>query len=45
MRVASTRLLVHAAKLIVAGVDPVTACASSISQALTDDPEMLACSK
>jgi len=39
---ASTRLLVHAAKLIVAGVDPVTACASSISQALTDDPEMLA---
>jgi nitric oxide reductase NorQ protein len=38
---ASTRLLVHAAKLIVSGVDPVHACASAISQALTDDPEML----
>ncbi len=38
---ASTRLLVHAAKLIVTGVSPVTACASSISQALTDDAEML----
>ena len=38
---ASTRLLVHAAKLMVEGVAPVTACASSISQALTDDPEML----
>jgi len=38
---ASTRLLVHAAKLIVSGIDPVTACNSSISQALTDDPEML----
>lgn len=38
---ASTRLLVHAAKLIVTGVDPVTACASCISQALTDDTEML----
>ena len=38
---ASTRLLVHAAKLMVAGVAPVTACASSISQALTDDTEML----
>lgn len=38
---ASTRLLVHAAKLIVSGIDPVTACSSSISQALTDDPEML----
>jgi nitric oxide reductase NorQ protein len=39
---ASTRLLVHAAKLVVAGIDPVTACNSSISQALTDDAEMLA---
>ncbi|MEA3409926.1 MAG: CbbQ/NirQ/NorQ/GpvN family protein [Pseudomonadota bacterium] len=38
---ASTRLLVHAAKLIVSGIDPVTACGCSISQALTDDPEML----
>ncbi len=38
---ASTRLLVHAAKLIVTGVNPVTACASCISLALTDDAEML----
>ena len=38
---ASTRLLVHAGKLIQTGVSPVTACKSSISQALTDDPEML----
>ena len=38
---ASTRLLVHAGKLIQSGIDPVTACASAVSQALTDDPEML----
>jgi nitric oxide reductase NorQ protein len=38
---ASTRLLVHAAKLIKSGVDPVVACRSSIAQALTDDAEML----
>jgi len=38
---ASTRLLVHAAKLMVSGIDPVTASNSSISQALTDDAEML----
>ena len=38
---ASTRLLVHAGKLIGAGVEPVTACGSAVSQALTDDPEML----
>ncbi len=38
---ASTRLLVHAGKLIQTGVNPVTACKSAISQALTDDPEML----
>ena len=38
---ASTRLLVHAGKLIVSGVNPVTACSSCISQALTDDAEML----
>lgn len=38
---ASTRLLVHAAKLIASGVSPQSACLSSISQALTDDPEML----
>jgi len=39
---ASTRLLVHAAKLIKAGVTPVTACHTAIAQALTDDAEMLA---
>ncbi len=38
---ASTRLLVHAAKLMQAGVDPVAACRSSIAEALTDDAEML----
>jgi nitric oxide reductase NorQ protein len=38
---ASTRLLVHAGKLIASGVDPVIACRSAIAQALTDDPEML----
>ncbi len=39
---ASTRLLVHAAKLISDGVTPITACHSAIAQALTDDAEMLA---
>jgi nitric oxide reductase NorQ protein len=38
---ASTRLLVHAAKLIGDGVSPVTACHTAIAQALTDDSEML----
>jgi nitric oxide reductase NorQ protein len=38
---ASTRLLVHAAKLIASGVDPVVACRASVSQALTDEPDML----
>jgi len=38
---ASTRLLVHAGKLIGSGVEPVSACRSAIAQALTDDPEML----
>lgn len=38
---ASTRLLVHAAKLIVTGISPVSACQGAITQALTDDPEML----
>lgn len=38
---ASTRLLVHTAKLIDAGISPVTACHTSIAQALTDDAEML----
>jgi nitric oxide reductase NorQ protein len=39
---ASTRLLVHAAQLMVAGVEANTACRSAIAQALTDDSEMLA---
>jgi nitric oxide reductase NorQ protein len=39
---ASTRLLVHAAKLIVSGIDPVVACRSCVAEALTDDVEMLA---
>ncbi|NOX42712.1 MAG: CbbQ/NirQ/NorQ/GpvN family protein [Gammaproteobacteria bacterium] len=39
---ASTRLLVHAAKLMSDGITPVTACRSAITQALTDDDEMLA---
>jgi len=39
---ASTRLLVHAAKLISADVDPREACRGAIAQALTDDNEMLA---
>ena len=39
---ASTRLLVHSAKLIVVGVDPVVACRSAIAQALTDDADMVA---
>ncbi len=39
---ASTRLLVHAGKLIHAGIKPVAACHGAIAQVLTDDPEMLA---
>lgn len=38
---ASTRLLVHAAKLIAAGIPPVAACRSAVAQALTDDADML----
>ncbi|ALG67384.1 CbbQ/NirQ/NorQ/GpvN family protein [Beggiatoa leptomitoformis] len=38
---ASTRLLVHCAILIVAGIEPMIACRSAIAQALTDDTEML----
>lgn len=38
---ASTRLLVHAGKLITAGVAPVSACRAAIAQAITDDAEML----
>ncbi len=39
---ASTRLLVHAGKLMQSGIGPVDACASAVSQALTDDREMIA---
>lgn len=39
---ASTRLLVHAGKLIASGIDPVTACKSAVAQAVTDDADMLA---
>lgn len=39
---ASTRLLVHAGKLIASGIAPRAACASAVAQALTDDPEMIA---
>ncbi len=39
---ASTRLLVHAGKLITGGIDPVIACQSAIAQAVTDDADMLA---
>ncbi len=38
---ASTRLLVHAAKLMHSGIVPTTACHTAISQALTDDSDML----
>jgi len=38
---ASTRLLVHAAKLMQRGITPRAACHSAIASALTDDPEML----
>ncbi len=38
---ASTRLLVHAAKLMTSGISPQVACRSAISETLTDDPEML----
>lgn len=38
---ASTRLLVHAAKLIQRGIAPRTACHGAIAEALTDDAEML----
>jgi nitric oxide reductase NorQ protein len=38
---ASTRLLVHAAKLMRLGVAPRTACTGAIAEALTDDEDML----
>ncbi|MXX15756.1 MAG: AAA family ATPase, partial [Gammaproteobacteria bacterium] len=38
---ASTRLLVHAAKLMHTGIDPKVACRSAISETLRYDPDML----
>lgn len=38
---ASTRLLVHAAKLIARSIPATTACHGAIAEALSDDPEML----
>lgn len=38
---ASTRLLVHAGKLMASGISPLTACHGAIVETLTDDPEML----
>ncbi len=38
---ASTRLLVHAGKLIAQGIAPRSACEGAIAQALTDEREML----
>lgn len=37
---ASTRLLVHAARLIADGVAPAAACTAAVARALSDDPEM-----
>jgi nitric oxide reductase NorQ protein len=36
----STRLLVHAARLVQAGLDPAVACRSAVCAALGDDPEL-----
>jgi nitric oxide reductase NorQ protein len=38
---ASTRLLVHAGKLMRRGVSPRSACSAGIAEALTDEPDML----
>jgi nitric oxide reductase NorQ protein len=40
VEVASTRLLVHAGRLIAAGVELSDACAAAIAGALSDDPEL-----
>jgi len=36
----STRLLVHAARLVAAGLEPAVACRAALASALTDDPEL-----
>jgi nitric oxide reductase NorQ protein len=38
---ASTRLLIHAGKLIKAGIEPMEACRVAVTNALSDDEEML----
>lgn len=38
---ASTRLLIHAARLMAAGIDPAEACSVAVAAPLTDDHEML----
>lgn len=38
----STRLLVHAARLVAAGLDPAAACRTALCAPLTDDPELQA---
>jgi len=38
---ASTRLLVHAARLIAGGIEPHAACRAAIARALSDDPELV----
>jgi nitric oxide reductase NorQ protein len=40
--VPSTRLLVHAGRLIAGGLEPGRACQMALSEALTDDPELAA---
>lgn len=39
---ASTRLLIHAGKLIHSGIEPAEACRAAVVQTLSDDPEMQA---
>ncbi len=36
----STRMLIHAARLVVRGVDPTTACQVALVAPITDDPDM-----
>jgi nitric oxide reductase NorQ protein len=38
---ASTRLLIHAGKLIRSGIAPREACRAAITNTLSDDPEMV----
>jgi nitric oxide reductase NorQ protein len=40
--VPSTRLLVHAARLVAAGLEPVRACEAALAGPVTDDPELAA---